>query len=130
MGMLIARNVESLLKQALQRAYTTESQVVAVTIIQLSGSPLCTVINDRTSHSIAKINMFALFACKDGITEEFQQYQIEDEENVYASKVPGTQYSVVIVTEKNYPQGLVRIRLNRLSEELTELSKFEEDEDY
>jgi hypothetical protein len=130
MGMLIARNVESLLKQALQPAYTTESQVVAVTIIQLSGTPLCTVTNDQTSHSIAKINMFALFACKDGITEEFQQYQIEDDENVYAAKVPGTQYSVVIVTEKNYPQGLVRIRLSRLSEELTELSKFEEDEDY
>lgn len=123
--MLVARNIESLLQQAARPSRTTDSRTLAVTITQPSGSSLCTVTNG--DFSITKISMYALLATREGITDHFKVYGIDGDEKVYGSLVPGSEYGVVIVTERDFPDGLVKIRMRKLTEELKELAKFDDE---
>ncbi|CEP22376.1 unnamed protein product [Cyberlindnera jadinii] len=131
MGMFVARNIESLLEQAVRGSRTTDSQVTAVTITKSSGVPLCTVTSK--DFSVTKIKMFALLAARQGITLEVQRFEApedDDDEKIYGSLVPGTEYGVIFVTERNFPEGLIKIRMRNLTEQLKDLAKFDEAEEY
>lgn len=82
---------------------------------------------------MTKIKMFALLAARQGITLEVQRFEApedDDDEKIYGSLVPGTEYGVIFVTERNFPEGLIKIRMRNLTEQLKDLAKFDEAEEY
>ncbi|CDR45416.1 CYFA0S18e01376g1_1 [Cyberlindnera fabianii] len=129
MVMLVARNFDDLLRQGLTPVPTTSKIVHALTITQPSGTPLSTVTQANDTQSLTKVKMYALVAVRQGISEEVSRLEIEDKD-VYCCLVPGTQLGVVAVCEKGYPQGIIIKRMRNLRENLTELKKFEIDEEY
>lgn len=62
----------------------------------------------------------------EGEDEEQQVFSIDVEDYVlYLKGIKGTRFSVLLVSEKEYPLDVIRLKLKNLSEAFEELSKFE-----
>lgn len=128
--MLISCNIEDLLLQGIAPVPTTDKSIYALTITQPSGTPLSTVTLPKQNQcTLTKVKMYALLAIRQGVSEEVTKFDV-DNKDVYCALVPKTRFGVVAVCEKDFPEGLLKMRLRSLMANLSELQKFDEEDDY
>lgn len=150
--MLHSKNIEDVLKQGLTPVRTTSKSLLAVSLIAPTGAPLSSYIDPKQKNLITntKLRMFSLLVvnayANDQNSEEQQQQQEEETQGgegqegakkdevfgievegfmLYLKCIKGTRFSVVLVSEQEYPLGVIRLKLKNLSDAFEELSKFE-----
>lgn len=140
--MLHSKNIEDVLVQGLRPVRTTSKSLLAISLITPTGAPLSSHISSQYEGDITttKLRMFSLLAMNSyinehGDDEEDGEEGADDNDDVlavevedymlYLKRIKGTKFSVVLITEKDYPVGVIRLKMKNLSEAFEELSKFE-----
>lgn len=150
--MLHSKNIEDVLKQGLRPVRTSDKSLLAISLVTPRGAPLSSYISP--SHveeiTITKLKMYSLLALNAYLNEHGDDFEDGDDttgegdraeeegDDVFGVEVEGvmlwlkgikgTKFSVVLISEKDYPVGVIRLKLKNLSEVFEELSKFEYNE--
>lgn len=137
--MLNSRNIQDVLTQATKSVSTTSKSILSVAITLPDGSLLSsyTTPNNEQRIPINKLKLVALsiqqqlyYQSEDvapGSVEKLEDKEAQLE--YYAKLIPDTEFSLIIITELNYPDGIINLKFDALLEALKELEKFSYSED-
>lgn len=133
--MLSAKRIHDVLKQSVRAVSTTDKTIVGSCLLLPTGAILSSYCNESSKFAIeSKLKMFSLYAANKFVEQmehdeievgAIGKYEVEDELEIVISSIDNVEFLVLLVVEKGYPAGLIRLKLRQLKEVLRGLQDYD-----